>query len=88
MADRPTFDEAVTHWLRLRIGEGMGRSGEAALVAVTLRMRVGLLLTVPAIETLEAAITARWGVNLVVSAGNTVADVAAAIVASCQRTAA
>ncbi|MBP2231798.1 hypothetical protein J2847_005117 [Azospirillum agricola] len=88
MAERPTFDEAVTHWVRLRIGELMGRSGEAALVAVTLRMRVGLLLTAPAIEALETAITDRWRVTLVVSAGNTVADLATAIVTASQRSAA
>ncbi len=87
MRDRPTLDDEVIHWLRRTIGEAMGRVGVAAIAAATSRMLVGRLLNAPQLEMLEHTITSRWGVDLVIGSGNTVADVAQAIVTGMQRSA-
>lgn len=84
----PSLESEVTRWLRQTIGELMGRTGEAAIAAVTPHMRVSALLVAPTMDALEAAITLRWGVSLVIGSNNTVADVAAAIVNGMQRSAA
>ncbi|KAA0678101.1 hypothetical protein [Roseomonas genomospecies 6] len=90
MADRPTLDQEVLHWLRRRVGELMGRTGEAAIAAAPSAARLVLLkLGMPDLDTLEAAIATRWGVSLTLGAStDTIRDIAGAIVAGMQRKAA
>ncbi|SMH62866.1 hypothetical protein [Azospirillum agricola] len=89
VSSRLPLEQEVTHWLRRHIGEAMGRTGEAAIAAVTPRMLVGRLLgAIPDMEKLETAIASRWGVVLVISSGNTVAEVAGAIVGASRKGAA
>lgn len=83
-----SLESEVTRWLRQTIGELMGRTGEAAIAAVTPRMLVSAVLgAAPTMDALETAIRLRWGVSLIVASNNTVADVAKAIVAAQKRSA-
>lgn len=77
--------QEVTRWLCQAIGERMGRTGDAALSAVTGRMRVVLLTPAASdLEAVEAAIKARWGVSLRILSAATVADIAARITVATQ----
>lgn len=81
------IEAEVMHWLRRAIGEAMGRSGEAAVMAVSPSMKVGLVLSIPDFDPLEAAIRSRWGVSLEIGVGSSVAELAAAIVTANQKSA-
>ncbi len=77
-----SLENEVTHWLRQTIGELMGRTGEAAIAAVTPRMLVSAVLgAAPTMDALETNIRLRWGMSLVIDSASTVAAVATAIVA-------
>ncbi len=77
----PSLESEVTRWLRMTIGELMGRTGEAGIAAVTPRMLVSAVLVAPKMDALETSIRLRWGVSLVIDSASTVAAVATAIVA-------
>ncbi|RJF84849.1 hypothetical protein D3877_10245 [Azospirillum cavernae] len=83
----PSLESEVTRWLRQTIGELVGRTAAAAILAVTPRMLVSAVLVAPQMDALETGIRLRWGVSLVIASNNSVADVAKAIVAAQKRSA-